>query len=282
MPMTKIMREYDRPIINVEHTEYGMRLITLREIDAERTHVRVTNQIFPHAFVIPMNQEMTITQYHVPIDDENCYWYSIFTSFTTPVDKKMMRDQRLATYELPDYKSRRNKRNDYGFDPHEQATATYTGMGMDINVHDQWAIESMGPIQDRTKEHLGTADKAIVQYRRMLREQIERTASGEKPIMCLDEAHAKSIQGPGTMDGIGPTVGWEIYWMEVDVKRRRGAPWASPVPARDRGQGAASHGGGIVYRHCERRCVACSPHERSDMRGSPGCRYAHPGYASSQ
>ena len=55
-----------------------------------------------------------------------------------------MREQRLATYELPDYKSRRNKRNDYGFDPHEQATATYTGMGMDINVHDQWAIESMG------------------------------------------------------------------------------------------------------------------------------------------
>jgi nitrite reductase/ring-hydroxylating ferredoxin subunit len=230
MPMTRIMREYDRPIINVEHTEYGMRLITLREIDAERTHVRVTNQIFPHAFVIPMNQEMTITQYHVPIDDENCYWYSIFTSFTTPVDKTTMREQRLATYELPDYKSRRNKRNEYGFDPHEQATATYTGMGMDINVHDQWAIESMGPIQDRTKEHLGTADKAIVQYRRMLREQIERAASGEKPIMCLDEAHAKSIQGPGTMDGIGPTVGWEIYWMEVDVKRRRGAPWVSAVP----------------------------------------------------
>ena len=72
-------------------------------------------------------------------------------------------------------------RNDYGFDPHEQATATYTGMGMDINVHDQWAMESMGPIQDRTKEHLGQADKAIVQYRRMLREQIERAASGEKP-----------------------------------------------------------------------------------------------------
>src|SRR5262249_59779826 len=84
--------------------------------------------------------------------------------------------------------------------------------------------------KDRTKEHLGQADKAIVQYRRMLREQIEVTASGEKPIMHLDEAHAKSIQGPGTMDGIGPTQGWEIYWMEVDVARRRGAPWASPVP----------------------------------------------------
>src|SRR6202020_2690197 len=27
MPMTKILREYDRPIINVEHTEYGLRLV---------------------------------------------------------------------------------------------------------------------------------------------------------------------------------------------------------------------------------------------------------------
>ena len=147
MPMTKILREYDNPIINVEHTEYGLRLIALREIDEERTHVRVTNQLFPHGFVIPMSTEMTISQWHVPVDDENCYWYAIFTSYTAPVDKKKMRDQRLELYELPDYKSRKNKSNDYGFDPHEQATATYTGMGADINVHDQWAVESMGAIR---------------------------------------------------------------------------------------------------------------------------------------
>ena len=40
-----------------------------------------------------------------------------------------------------------------------QTTTTYTGMGMDINVHDQWAVESMGVIQDRTKEHLGYSDR---------------------------------------------------------------------------------------------------------------------------
>src|ERR1700761_6983038 len=230
MPMTKILREYDRPIINVEHTEYGLRLIALREIDEERTHVRVTNQLFPHGFVIPMSTEMTITQWHVPIDDENCYWYAIFTSYSNPVDKKKMRDQRLELYELPDYKSRKNRSNDYGFDPHEQQTATYTGMGNDINVHDQWAVESMGPIQDRTMEHLGSADKAIVQYRRLLRQEIEKAAKGEKPFMFLDATHARSIQGPATMDGIGPTRGWETFWMEVDVRRRRGAPWAAPVP----------------------------------------------------
>ncbi len=49
--------------------------------------------------------------------------------------------------------------------------------------------------------------------------------------MFLEPANARSIQGPATMDGIGPTTGWETYWMEDDVKRRRGAPWALPVPA---------------------------------------------------
>jgi nitrite reductase/ring-hydroxylating ferredoxin subunit len=228
LPMTKILREYDRPIINVEHTEYGLRLVALRRIDDERTHVRVTNQLFPHGFVIPMSSEMTITQWHAPIDDTHCYWYAIFTSYTNPVDKKKMRDQRLELYELPDYRSRRNKRNDYGFDPHEQATQTYTGMGLDINVHDQWAVESMGPIQNRTREHLGQSDKAIIQYRRLLRQEIDKVASGGKPLLHSSAAH--SVQGPATMDGIGPTRGWEAYWMEVDVRRRRGAPWAAPVP----------------------------------------------------
>src|SRR6201987_2168868 len=163
--------------VDPSHASYLHRFFEDEDTSATNTYGRQFRGASATS-VIPMNQEMTITQYHVPIDDENCYWYSIFTSFTKPVDKKMMREQRLATYELPDYKSRRNKRTDYGFDPHEQATTTYTGMGMDINVHDQWAIESMGPIQDRTKEHLGQADKAIVQYRRMLREQIEKVACG--------------------------------------------------------------------------------------------------------
>ena len=34
--MTRILREYDRPIINVERTEYGLRLIALRQLNDER------------------------------------------------------------------------------------------------------------------------------------------------------------------------------------------------------------------------------------------------------
>lgn len=226
MPMTRVMREFDRPVINVEHTEFGLRLVALRPIDGEHTHVRVTNQLFPNAFVIPMSTDMTITQWHVPVDDENCYWYAIFTSYGAPVDRARMRAQRLELYELPYYRSRRNRSNDYGFDAREQATTTYTGMGADINVHDQWAVESMGAIQDRTREHLGQSDKAIKAYRRLLRDEIGKAAAGQRPLMALDAAAARGIQGPATMDGIGPARAWESYWMDVDVRRRQAAPWA--------------------------------------------------------
>ena len=227
MPITKVLREFDRPEISVERTAYGMRLIALRRISAADTHVRVTNLVFPQAFVIPMSAEMTISQWHVPIDDRHCYWYAIFTSFGGPVDKQRMRDQRMQLYTLPDYKPRLNKSNNYGFDADQQRTSTYTGMGHDINVHDQWAVESPGPIQDRTREHLGSTDKGVITYRKILVEAIEKNAAGEKPLMVLDEAAAAAITGPASIDGIGPTDRWNDYWKEADLKRRRASDWAA-------------------------------------------------------
>lgn len=231
MPMTKVLRDYDRPIIEVEDAPFGLRLITRRPLNETSVHVRVTNQVFPHAFVIPMSTEMTITQWHVPVDDETCYWYAIFTSFAAPVDKATMRAQRLELYELPDYRSRRNRGNAYGFDPREQASETYTGMGHDINVHDQWAVESMGRIQDRTREHLGQSDKAIIAYRRLLRTCIAQVQKGEPPV--IDPRAAALLQGPPTMDGVGPAQGWEAYWQDVDARRRSAAPWAPPRAAAE-------------------------------------------------
>jgi phenylpropionate dioxygenase-like ring-hydroxylating dioxygenase large terminal subunit len=226
LPMTRIMREHPRPRIEVEPTDYGMRLITLRPIGEASTHVRITNLVFPQAFVIPMSSEMTITQWHVPIDDRRHYWYAIFTSFGAPVDKAEMRRQRLHLYELPDYVPRKNRSNDWGFDPHEQAHATFTGMGTDINVHDQWACESMGAIQDRTQEHLGQSDKAISAYRRILRGAIEDVGAGRKPPMMLDGAAAARLTGPAAIDGIGPSEDWQAYWRATDARRREASSWA--------------------------------------------------------
>src|SRR5262249_39709324 len=144
IPMTQVLREHGRPVIAVEETGYGLKIVTTRDLGNGRTHVRVTNQIFPHAISIPLSREMMLTQWHTPVDDVSCYWSTVFTSFGAPVDKAAMRAQRLDVYELPAYRSKKNRGNDYGFDPHEQQTRTYTGMGEDNNVHDQWAVESLG------------------------------------------------------------------------------------------------------------------------------------------
>ena len=229
VPMTQLLREYPRPEINVEQTDFGLRIITLRHMEDGRTHVRVTNQVFPHAITIPISGEMNITQWHVPIDDHSCYWYAIFTSFGKPVDKELMRKQRLELYQLPEYAPKKNKRNNYGYDPAEQRSHTYTGMGMDINVHDQWAVESMGPIQDRTIEHLAKSDRAIVQYRKLLQAAISSVEAGDVGDLPLavDEECAASITGPVAIDTIAARADWQTAWMKSDTTRRERCGWSA-------------------------------------------------------
>ncbi len=227
IPMTQLLREYPRPEIKVEETDYGLRLVSLRHLPDGQSHVRVTNQVFPEAICIPMSNEMTITQWHVPIDDETCYWYSMFVSFGKPVDKALMREQRLKEHRLPDYAPKKNKRNNYGYDPDEQSRLTYTGMGLDINVHDQWAVESMGTIQDRTREHLGRSDVGITRYRRMLRGAIAKIAeeSTEGLPMLGDETTPGAVKGPVAIDAIGPSSDWANVWREADARRRAACSW---------------------------------------------------------
>src|SRR5271165_3923744 len=67
--------------------------------------------------------------------------------------------------------------------PQNSRAGTYTGMGLDINVHDQWAVESQGRIHDRTREYLASSDMAIVAYRRLLLKAIRQAVRGERPLM---------------------------------------------------------------------------------------------------
>ena len=77
------------------------------------------------------------------------------------------------------------------------------------------------------EEHLGTSDKAIAAYRRLLRQAIEQAGKGERPIMVLDEAQAAPITGPPAIDGIGPSDDWQGYWQKTESAKRRAASWAN-------------------------------------------------------
>lgn len=60
-----------------------------------------------------------------------------------------------------EFRSRSHKRNDYHIDRQAQKTETFTGI-RGVNIQDRAIQESMGPVVDRSQEHLGPADRAII------------------------------------------------------------------------------------------------------------------------
>jgi len=143
-----------------------------------------------------------------------------------------MREQRLRDVRvLPDYKVAAATRRTITVSIRtSRRTATYTGLGHGTStVHDQWAIESMGAIQDRTREHLGQATRRSC--------NTAGCCAGDREGRRRREAGALSErrqcpQHPGTRyhGRHRPDARLGIYWMESRLKRRRGAPWAAPVP----------------------------------------------------
>lgn len=226
MPLTQILREYPRPTIQVEDTDYGFRLVTTRDLSESVTHYRITNLVFPNAIAIPMSGEMIITQWHVPIDDTTCYWYSMFTSFGAPVDRDTMRNQRLENQTLPRYLPKQSRKSNWGYDPQDQAVRTYTGLGMDVNTHDQWAVESPGAIHDRTREHLGKSDVAIIKYRKLLMNAVRNMKAGKGVPFTFTTEEAARISGPVAVDAIGARSEEAECWLKTDRQRRQNSTWS--------------------------------------------------------
>ncbi len=206
-PMSRVMRELCQPEIKTLETSYGMQLTALRALNPEATedkitHTRITHAVFPHTFIIPLSETMTITQIHLPIDDTHTYWYSIFTSTGEAINHAAMREQRARHTNFPDYTPKSGKHNQWGFSADEQASRTYLGMGEDdINVHDQWAVESMGAVQDRTSENLGTSDIAIARYRRWLLNAMDQLEARSTSRLAEALAQGTLAVTPQTFDG---------------------------------------------------------------------------------
>jgi hypothetical protein len=61
-----------------------------------------------------------------------------------------------------------------------QKTVNFTGIEDFLN-HDACATESMGPIFDRSKEHLGVSDKAVIAVRKFLLTAVKELEQGKEP-----------------------------------------------------------------------------------------------------
>lgn len=232
IPLTKIMRDYCQPLLDVYKTQYGLRLETRRELNDGRVHVRVTNYVFPNAIAVPMSRDMALMQWHVPCDDTSHYWYMIAYSFGAPVDRGAMWEQRVRMYPPPDFVPVKNRSNNYGFSVEDQLLNTYTGLGDDINIHDTWAWESQGAIADRTREHLSSLDRAIIGFRRMFLQAarlVEEGAERAEVLAAVVEAGEGQRGGPPCVDLIAPQSGWPEFWRRWEEERRRRCRWLAEM-----------------------------------------------------
>ena len=78
------------------------------------------------------------------------------------------------------FRSKANRQNDYLIDRAVQKSLSFSGID-GVNVQDRAIQETMGRIVDRSQEHLGPADKAIIQLRRLLRQAVRTVEEGGTP-----------------------------------------------------------------------------------------------------
>jgi hypothetical protein len=79
-----------------------------------------------------------------------------------------------------DYVPLRNRNNDYLIDRDQQKTTSFTGI-TGVSEQDSAIQDSQGPIQDRTKEHLGPTDLGIVEFRKLIMGAARALQTGESP-----------------------------------------------------------------------------------------------------
>jgi phthalate 4,5-dioxygenase oxygenase subunit len=182
------------PRLTVKETPYGFVYGGRRTIAADRYYWRLTHWLAPSASQIPGSSSRS-ARILVPIDDYTTYSCSTFynterplTEAETGVIRARGRSQadsrpiRLRDgYVIDCWAPERNRDNDYLIDRELQKTTNFSGIASGALDEDRAMTETMAPIVDRTKEHLGTTDVAIIAARRRLLRMLRDLERGVEP-----------------------------------------------------------------------------------------------------
>ena len=184
-----------RPRMECEDTAYGFRYAAIRKpiLNAETMkYVRTTHFVAPIYAIFPPPKNWTWMQAFVPIDDEHTMFYFMQVRNDGPVDaqERARIDAGAGLQANVDldtaFRKIRSRANNWLQDREAMKRGdSYTGI-RGVNMEDHAIQESMGPIYDRTKEHLGTSDIAIIRMRRILLDSVRKFSERADPPIGLD------------------------------------------------------------------------------------------------
>jgi phenylpropionate dioxygenase-like ring-hydroxylating dioxygenase large terminal subunit len=173
------MPENRAPKYDAMETPWGAMYCAYRHAGPDKAYHRVGQFLLPFWTMAPAEPMGRISaRAWVPVDDTHSMLVVIGSPRPAPVAIRKDGTKPFGltvSYDyLPTttdwygrYRIRENPRNDHLISRDIQRNVNYTGI-VGIPTQDQMITESMGPIEDRTKEHLGTSDKMIALTRRIL------------------------------------------------------------------------------------------------------------------
>jgi phthalate 4,5-dioxygenase oxygenase subunit len=183
-----------RPRLETEDTPWGFRYAAIRKpaADAERTRVvRVTHFVAPVHTLIPAPAGMNNVLMFVPMDDETTMFYQVRARYHEPIGEAERAAQRRDTGLEPgvdidaDYRKVRRADNNWLQDRDEMRSGDRQSGIHGVVVEDHAVCESMGPVFDRTREHVATSDVAVIRFRRIMLAAARALQEGE-PALGLD------------------------------------------------------------------------------------------------
>ena len=202
------------PAIEVEETDFGLRISTWRSLEDGAGYLRISNFVMPNLSAVPGETQGGgyLVNWHVPMDDESHWKYMIVFSREAPLDKSKFM-QRYTAEINSDFLPKRNRANRYLQDRTEMQNKTFSGMGLFFAEHDLFVSESMGPIADRTQEHLGSTDRPIIAARRQMLQAIRQVQEGRNPLHVIRDPAANRLSHLIVLsEVVSGGMDWKSYW----------------------------------------------------------------------
>jgi phthalate 4,5-dioxygenase len=174
------------PTYETETAPYGMRAAALRHQDDGRTYVRITEYYLPLVTVVPVGRDhprdgsMFVVS---PVDDtHHVLFYGYFSDTPTRPPQELGGAAPDYVPDPDDFTGLRGDRSDrWGQDRALMKTGHWSGFDRTLLEEDVVVQVSMGPIVDRTREHLSSGDVAVAHARRILLDALEDVEGGHLP-----------------------------------------------------------------------------------------------------